>query len=260
MNHCSRKAEMITAESNGSCCATILQFIVNTLGIESLVICRAKTWQMRGIYIKQHVYFTPTAPFDICPHWNTPTKPISLSFSFSLQLKPQFTHIIIAAADQRPFTASCRRQRRPCVCFTAAGSVKQWLNLCKQALAMLRDCLPTVWAGAWRGLIPWHGHESHMLMCMCVSVHAEDPSCRIKTRPGRRFKKAPTNEEQRLPCLTSTLHTTSWILLRDDGQMFLDDCLTLHRQGQSWSYITSVCRRLSWSVRPLTLPCCSVFA
>lgn len=59
-----------------------------------------------------------------------------------------------------------------CVCLTRPWSVKQRLNLCKQALALLPNCLPAclpaVWAGARRGLIPWHGRGSHMLTCVCL--------------------------------------------------------------------------------------------
>lgn len=75
----------------------------------------------------------------------------------------------ISALDQQ------RAARRPmcvCVCVTKRWSVKQRLNLCKQPLAALPNCLPArlpaVWAGAWRGLIPWHGRGSHMLPCVCA--------------------------------------------------------------------------------------------
>lgn len=33
------------------------------------------------------------------------------------------------------------------VCLTEPGSVKQWLNLCKQALALLPNCLPACCVG-----------------------------------------------------------------------------------------------------------------
>lgn len=206
------EAEMSSAESSGNCCATLTQFIVNAPDIGSLVIrgCRDMThaWHLSQT---THLHYTD------CSFWHLPTLKHSYesqSLAVSLQLKPRFAHTIISAADQRPFTGSCRRQRRPCVCLTEPRSVKQWLNLCKQALALLPNFLPAVWAGACRGLIPWHGHGSHMLMCTCSCWR---PKLQDEDETWRQIHQAPTNNLQRLFCLTSSLHTKTWLLLRDDG-------------------------------------------
>jgi len=61
-----------------------------------------------------------------------------------------------------------RAKEAMCACWTRPGSVKQWLKLNKRALALLPNCLPALWAWAWRGIIPWLGHWSHMLLCMYV--------------------------------------------------------------------------------------------
>lgn len=44
-----------------------------------------------------------------------------------------------------------KAKKAMCVRLTKPGSVKQQLNLSKQALAWLPDCLPAVWAWAWTG-------------------------------------------------------------------------------------------------------------
>lgn len=56
------------------------------------------------------------------------------------------------------------------MCLTKPGSVKQTLNLRKQALALLPNWLAAVWTGAWRGLILWHGRWSDMFARACLSV------------------------------------------------------------------------------------------
>lgn len=87
---------------------------------------------------------------------------------------------------------------------TEPGSVKQWLNLCKQALAQIPNCLPAVWAAGLRGTNPlaW-ARVTHVDVYVCAS--AEDPSCRMKTWRG--IQKA----------LLKAAHTESRMLLGDDG-------------------------------------------
>lgn len=147
----------------------------HTVDVESVVICSSGTWNTLGFYQKEETDITLSATCDTSPHYNPTTKPIS---------HRQFTHIIIPTADRRPSLGVQQTARRAmCVCLTKLWSVKQRLNLCKQALALLPNCRPAAWTGAWRGTNPlaqtWVIHD-----CVCLSEldWAKDSGRQIKKK------------------------------------------------------------------------------
>lgn len=119
-------------------------------------------------------------------------------------------------------------------------SVKHWLNLCKQPLALLPNCLPAGCVG--RGLVrtnplAW-ARVTHVTMCLsaCVCMWLDkklESSRGWWMKPCNRFKgyRAIDGAAQQQPDLTSHWKRFS----------FWSFFLMLYRQ-LNWPYITAVCR------------------
>lgn len=170
-----------------------------------------------------HLYRTTHLHYTDCSFWHLPTLKLTNPIYHCLPAAKTTVHTLyyLCCRSAAIHWVLQKAKKAMCVCLTEPGRVKQWLNLCKQSLALLSDCLPAVWAGAWRVLISWHGHGSHMLMCTCV--HTEDQSCsRIRTRPGDRFRKPRLITYDTFCALTVSFRTKSGMLLRDDWVTVLE--------------------------------------